>query len=114
MENKSIKERAIELIVDITNTCDGIKGRSVYTNQLMRCASSIGANASEAQYAQSPADFIHKLELSLKECNETDYWLEILYRLDCIHSEKYKSLSNQNGAIKRMLIASITTVKSKL
>ena len=78
MENATIKELAIELTVDITMLCDNIAGRGVYTNQLMRSCSSIGANAHEAKYAQSSADFISKLEIALKECYETEYWLELL------------------------------------
>ncbi len=66
MCEKTIKELAVELIVELTEVCDGIKGRSVFINQLLRSASSIGANVHEARYAQSDADFIHKLEYLLK------------------------------------------------
>ena len=75
--NKTIRELAVELTIETTAVCDKIKGRSVFVNQLLRACSSIGANSYEAKYAQSPADFINKLEISLKECYETDYWLEI-------------------------------------
>ena len=113
MKQKTIKDLALELVVEISNECDTIKGKSIFTNQLLRCSSSVGANAAEAKYAQSSADFIHKLELSLKECNETDYWLELLFLLGCFTEEKYKHFSRKNGTIKRMLITSITTAKSK-
>ena len=111
MENKTIKELAIELTVEITTICDGIKGRSVFVNQILRSCSSIGANAHEARYAQSKADFISKLEISLKECYETEYWLEILFRVTAIHASIYKSTSNKCGTIRRKLISSITTAK---
>ena len=58
MESKTIKELAVDLTVEITAICDGIKGRSVFVNQLLRFCSSIGANAHKAKYAQSTADFI--------------------------------------------------------
>ena len=67
MNNKTIKELAVELTVETTEVCDGIKGRSVFVNQLLRSCSSIGANSFEAKYAQSDADFINKLEIALKE-----------------------------------------------
>jgi four helix bundle protein len=99
--------------VEITALCDNIKGRSVYTNQLLRACSSIGANSHEAKYAQSDADFISKLEIALKECYETEYWLEILFRVNSIDTTTYKALTNKSGSIRRKLISSITTVKNK-
>ena len=113
MDNKTIKELAVELTVEITTICDGIKGRSVFVNQLLRSCSSIGANAHEARYAQSNADFINKLEIALKECYETEYWLEILFRVNAMNDNTYKSVTNQCGTIRRKLIASITTAKKK-
>ena len=112
MENKTIKELAVELTVEITAICDSIKGRSVFVNQLLRSCSSIGANAHEAKYAQSKSDFISKLEIALKECYETEYWLEILFRINAIHDSTYKSTSNKCGVLRRKLIASITTAKN--
>ena len=61
MSEKTIKELAVELTIEVTNICDDIKNRKVYTNQIMRSCSSIGANVHEAKYAQSRADFIHKM-----------------------------------------------------
>ena len=113
MYNKSIKELAVELTVEITELCDHINAKSVYTNQLLRSCSSIGANAHEAKYAHSRADFISKLEISLKECYETEYWIEILYRVHSISDEQYKAISGKCGTIRRKLIASITTAKAK-
>ena len=112
MEIKTIKELSVELTIEITTICDGIKGRSVFINQLLRSCSSIGANSYEAKYAQSTADFIHKLEIALKECYETDYWLEILYKVGSMDENTYKILANKCGTIRRKLIASITTAKA--
>ncbi len=112
MSNKSIKELAVELTIEITEICDKIKGRSVFTNQLLRSCSSIGANAHEAKYAQSRLDFIHKLEIALKECYETEYWLEILFKTKTIDEMTYKKLHTKCGKIRRMLISSVTTAKN--
>lgn len=111
MEKKSIKELAIELAVNVTKLCDNVKAKAVYSNQLLRSCSSIGANAYEAKYAHSRADFISKMEIALKECYETDYWLELLYRIGTLSVEQYKSVSDKCGTIRRKLISSITTAK---
>ena len=104
----------MELTVEITEICDNIKGRSVFVKQLLRACSSIGANAHEARYAQSDADFIHKMEIALKECYETEYWFEILYKTGSFTLDEYTKLNNKCGSIRRKLIASITTVKKRI
>ena len=112
-ENKNqLREDAIDFAICVSDMCDEIKGCSVYINQLLRASSSIGANLHVARYAQSKADFIHKLEISLKESYETEYWLELLYRKNKITEKTYKDFKNQCGSIRRRLIASITTAKS--
>lgn len=111
MRTETILELSIELTITITNLCDGIQGRSIFKNQLMRACSSIGANASEAKYAQSRADFVNKLEIALKECHETEYWLTILNRIHALTDEHFTQLSQTCGTIRRKLIASITTAK---
>ena len=111
MEERTIKELAVELTVEVTELCDLIKARSVFVNQLLRSCSSIGANAHEAKYAHSRADFISKLEISLKECYETEYWLEILFKVHSLSEEQYKTVSDKCGTIRRKLIASVTTAK---
>lgn len=112
MSENGIKELSVELTVEITEICDGIKGRSVFVNQLLRSCSSIGANSHEAKYAQSRADFINKMEIALKECYETEYWLEILFKVKSLDENAYLSLRNKCGVIRRKLIASVTTAKS--
>ena len=99
MNNKTIKELAVELTVETTAICDSIKGRSVFVNQLLRSCSSIGANSHEAKYAQSKADFISKMEIALKECFETEYWLEILFKVNAIDEPTYINLLNKCGTI---------------
>ena len=110
---KTSHELAIELAVDITNLCSSIKARPEYLKQLARSASSISANISEAKYAESNADFVHKLEIAQKEANETENWLTILYKSNYIEETTFKALRNKCGKIRRMLISSITTVKNR-
>ena len=108
-DNKNqLREDAIEFALQISDLCDEIKGCSVYVNQIVRSSSSIGANIHEARYAQSKADFINKLEISLKECSESEYWIELL-----LESGYYsdKSLLDNCTEVKRILISSINTAK---
>ena len=109
--NKTIKELAVELTIEITAVCDTIKGRAVFVNQLLRSCSSIGANSYEAKYAQSTADFVNKLEIALKEASETGYWLELLYRTKYIDEQTFKTLSSKCTSLRVMLIASCKTAK---
>ena len=110
-DKNQLREDSIAFAVAVSDACDEISGCSVYVNQLLRSSSSIGANLHEARYAQSRADFISKLEISLKESSETDYWLELLFRKKKLPEAQYVLLKNKNGTIRRKLIASITTAK---
>ncbi len=111
-QNKNIlREESICFAIEVSDICDNINGCSVYVNQLLRCSSSVGANIHEAKYAQSRADFINKLEIALKECYETEYWLELLFRKNKIDEITYKNLNSKCGTIRRKLIASVTTAK---
>ena len=107
-----LREETIDFAVSVSDICEEIKGCSIYVNQLIRSSSSIGANLHEAKYAQSRADFIHKLEVALKESSETEFWLELLHRKHKLYDEIYKNLKNQCGIIRRKLIASVTTAKN--
>lgn len=108
---EQLREESIDFAIKVSDICDSVKGCTVYVNQLLRSSSSIGANIHEAKYAQSRADFIHKLEIALKESSETDYWIELIYRKNKLDKEIYKALKNNCGTIRRKLIASITTAK---
>ena len=85
----------------------------VLSNQLLRSGTSIGANVHEAQYAQSKDDFKSKLKIALKECYESEYWLELLFETEYLSEAKYKELKNECGSIRRMLISSINTIESQ-
>lgn len=96
----------------IIKICNGIKREkkeSILTNQLVRSGTSIGANIREAFYAHGRADFIAKLQIALKECSESEYWLELL-----IESGYYgdKTLLDNCVEIKKLLISSINTAKN--
>ena len=83
-------------------------------NQLLRSGTSIGANLHEANYASSRADFINKLQISLKECYETDYWLNIFHETHIIEQSEYEDLFAQCSKMRTLLIAAITTAKKNL
>lgn len=117
MAESMMLDRAKDFAVEIVKLCRGIQTEQrefVMTGQLLRCGTAIGANIHEARYAQSPADFISKLQIALKECYETEYWLELLNRTAFISDERYASLRNACGTLRRMLVASVKTSKSKL
>ena len=86
---------------------------SALINQLLRCGTSVGANVHEAQYAQGTKDFISKLEISLKECNESEYWLELLYETNSLAESEFKNFHSKCIELRRMLVSSVTTLKSK-
>ncbi len=116
MSESIMRDKSKEFAKKIVVVCRDIKQNfreSVLTNQLLRSGTSIGANIHEAQYAQGTADFISKFEIALKECHETEYWLELLYETDYLEQEKFKILKNECGAIRRMLISTCTTIKEK-
>ena len=115
MAESIMLDRAKDFAVNIVNLCRHIKEtkrESVLTNQLLRSGTSIGANIHESKYAHGTADFVAKMQIALKECYESEYWLELLNRTGFIPDEQYKPLRTDCGAIRRMLIASINTTKS--
>lgn len=115
MSDSILRIKSKEFAKNIIFLCRKLKQsgvESALVNQLLRCGTSVGANAHEAQYAQGTKDFISKLEIAQKECYETEYWLELLFETECIPENKYKKLHNDCGAIRRMLISSLKTVKA--
>ena len=110
-ENK-LADLSTEFAVKILKTTDEIKGHHSLANQLERSGTSIGANIREAKYAHSKPDFVAKLQIALKECYETEYWLEIAQRSEILSEETVSSLLHDSGSIRRMLISSINTAKA--
>ena len=114
MAESILRNKAKEFAKSVVFLCKEIKSvhrEPVLTNQLLRSGTSIGANIHEAQYAQGTKDFISKLEISLKESYESEYWLELLFETGYIEETKYKSIKNDCGVIRRMLISSLNTIK---
>ena len=111
MSNNALVDYSMEFSVFVVRICDGVKGKTVLTNQLLRSGTSIGANIHEANYAQSKADFVSKLQIALKECYESEYWLELFFKTDMISHDIYTKAKNDCGKIRRILISSINTTK---
>ena len=113
MSKNKLADLSTEFAVEILRLTDGIKGHYSLANQLERSGTSIGANIREANYAHGKADFIARLQISLKECYETEYWIEIAQKANIITEDIAKELLHDCGSIRRMLIASINTTKEK-
>ncbi len=113
MSESKLRTQSMEFSVSIINLVKLLKEQreSIISNQIGRSGTSIGANIREAQYARGKADFIAKLQIALKEANETGYWLELLYKTDYITYEQYTALDSTCTSIRVMLIASINTAK---
>ena len=115
-ENKLIDLSKL-FAIDIVNLCTEIKEKrkgNVLINQLLRSGTSIGANIHEANYAASKADFINKLQIALKECYESDYWLGLFKETNMITKEEYTDMYSKCSKIRKLLVASITTAKENL
>ena len=116
MSDSILRNRAKNFAKDIVFLCRNLKHNGVESaliNQLLRCGTSIGANVHEAQYAQGTKDFISKFEIALKECNESEYWLELLFETNSLTELDFKTFQGQCIEIRRMLVSTVTTLKSK-
>ena len=111
MGESKLRELSTDFAVKMIKLCGTVKGHYSLVNQLERSATSIGANIREANYAHGKADFIAKLQIALKECYETEYWLELFVKAEILNREAAVDLYNQCGTIRRILIASINTAK---
>ena len=114
MAESKLRNLSVEFSVKIIKLCENINGHYSLTNQLERSGTSIGANIHEANYAQSKNDFISKLQIALKECYETEYWLELFVKSELLDREYAKEIYNECGTIRKMLISSINTAKKNM
>ncbi len=114
MAESKLRVLSTDFAVQVIKLCDTIKGHRSLVNQLERSATSIGANIREANYAHGKADFVAKLQIALKECYETEYWIELFVKSDILDREISIGLYNQCGTIRRMLISSINTAKDNM
>ncbi|MBP3445887.1 MAG: four helix bundle protein [Clostridia bacterium] len=113
MSESKLRELSMVFSVEIIEFVKHLKSikESIISNQIGRSGTSIGANIREAKYAHSRPDFIAKLQIALKECYETEYWIEIAQKANIISSDITKSILHDCGSIRRMLISSINTAK---
>ena len=115
MKKNPLVDTSKQFAVEIFNLCKHIretrKGNAL-VNQLLRSGTSIGANIHEANYASSRADFVHKLQIALKECYETEYWLELFKNTDTISVAEYNSMIIQCNKIRWLLSASVNTARN--
>ena len=103
-----------QLATDIELLCQNIKATSNTLFQIRKSSSSVYANIREANYGQSKADMLSKFQIALKECNETEGWLLLLFNTNGIDEPTYKKYRNLCGRIRRLLIASCKTLKENI
>lgn len=116
MNDSILRTKSKDFAKEIVFLCRKLKDskvESILINQLLRSGTSVGANVHEAQYAQGTKDFISKLEIALKECNESEYWLSLLYETDSLPKEVCESLRSSCIELRRMLVSSVKTMKQK-
>ncbi len=116
MSDSALRTKSKVFAKNIILLCRKLKQEGIESaliNQLLRSGTSVGANIHEAQYAQGTKDFISKFEIALKECNESEYWLELLFETSSITESEYKKFQNDCIEIRRMLVSSVTTLKEK-
>ena len=112
MKESILANKAMEFAVKIVELHKELvhkKKEYQIADQIKRSGTAIGALICEANYGESPADFVHKMRIALKECHETDYWLTLLNKTKYVTKEKFDELINENTELKRMLVASIKT-----
>ena len=116
MKEDKLGNLSMELSVEVLKLTKELRSKheTVISNQIGRSATSICANIAESKYAHSRADFIAKLEIALKETNETSKWLEMLWKSNYIDEQRYKALERKCSTIRFLLVKSITTAKANL
>ncbi len=116
MTDSVIRTKTKEFAKDVVLLCRKLKQNKVETvlvNQLLRCGTSIGANVHEAQYAQGTKDFISKIEIALKECSESEYWIELIYETDGMLQDDYAMFVKRCIELRRMMVSAVKTLKDK-
>ena len=114
MAESKLASLSMDFAVKVLRLCDSIKGHYSLVSQLERSATSIGANIREANYAHSRPDFFAKFQIALKECYETEYWLELMERAEICKDETVSALLHDCGSIRRLLISSVNTAKQNM
>ena len=108
-----LEQLTFTFATQVVLTCDSVKNRAVLKNQLIRSATSIGANWREAHYGHSDADFAAKLQIALKECIESQYWLELMVSTHGLAVAEVEPLLKMCRSIRYKLVCSLNTVKRR-
>ena len=116
MSNNIIEEKTFQFAIDIIKVYKELCDRREYvlSRQLLRAGTSIGANVKEALRGQSKKDFLSKMNIALKEANETEYWIELLFEADYLDKTSYKPLYNDCKEICRILNAIVKSTRESL
>ncbi len=115
MKTNIIKEKSFDFALRIVKLYQFLvndKKEFVLSKQLLRSGTSVGASVRESEHAESKADFIHKLSIALKEANETDYWIELLFRSEYLAENEYNSLKNDIDELLKILVSILKTSKA--
>lgn len=114
MKNNILKDKSYRFALRVVKLCKYLNAanESILSKQILRSGTAIGALAREAEFAESKADFIHKLYIALKEANETEYWLSLLYDSGYLNDKMYQSLKPEIDELIKLLVSSIKTTKS--
>jgi four helix bundle protein len=116
MKENIVQEKSVKFAIRIIRLYQFLtaeKKEYVLSKQIIRSGTAIGALVKESKYAESKADFIHKLHIALKEANETDYWLLLLKETDYISEKEYQSLHAEIQELIKLLVSIIKTSKTK-
>ncbi len=117
MAKSILAEKSFKFSIDIVNTYKTLvkeEKEFVISKQLLRSGTAVGALIREAQNAESSKDFIHKLAIAQKECDESIYWIDLLNATDYLNKHKSDELSKMSKELLKMIKSSILTVKAKL
>lgn len=115
MKKNIIKDKSFQFSIKIVEIYKFLTIESkefVMSKQLLRAGTSIGANVREAEHAESKADFIHKMSISLKEANETEYWLDLLKETGYLTVSQYENMKNEINELLRILISIVKSSKN--
>ena len=115
MKKNIIKDKSFAFalrVVKLAKFLETKKKEFVLSRQVLRSGTAIGALVREAEHAESKADFVHKLNIALKEANETLYWLELLYQGEYIEKQSFQSIATDSEELIKLLIAIVKTSKA--
>mgnify|MGYP003573023518 CR=1 FL=1 len=116
MKKNIVKEKSYEFAIQIIELYKVLISKQEYvlSKQLLRSGTAVGALIQEAEHAESKKDFIHKLSISLKEANETTYWLNLLFDTKYISKDEFDKIHNLNIELVRLLVTIIKSSKNNL